>query len=154
MRILKMNNLMSKIYAPDSSLKDIELPESLKDVIKAGVVFCDGCYLLRSAFDKNTHIRLDQCQDRTAYESLLNHIHIEDHGDDRLPVAFALLSELSRLLKREYPGVEFLGEISSEPNGHECVARFYSKHKGEPPRLVDDLEGYELNAVCLLDLSS
>lgn len=155
MRVLDMNRLMAKHYSPDWRLEDVELPKSLKDEIEAGVICHDGCYVLRSAFDEDAYTSLlEKSSDRTGYESFLNHIHLRGYDDDRLIVAFAYLWRLSNLLQREFPGVEFLGVISSEPEGHECVARFYSKHEGEPPLNVDDLEEYEFEAVCLLDLSS
>jgi hypothetical protein len=154
MRVLKMNSRMAKHYSPDWRLAEVELPRTLADEIEAGVICHDGCYVLAKQFVANPHICVDECQDRTGYESFLNHLHLGDCDDDRLIVAFAYLWRLSNLLRRDFPGVEFIGSISSKPDGHECVARFYSKHEGEPPLNADDLEEYEFEAVCLLDLSS
>ncbi len=154
MRVLDMNSLMREVYSPDCGREDVELPKSLNDVVEAGVVFQYGCYVFRVEAKANRHISVDKCEDRTAYESLLNHIHLDSHGDDRLPIAFAFLRKVSHILQRDFPGVEFLGEISSEPNGKDCVARFGSKHQGERSWLADDIEACKLNAVCFLDLSS
>ena len=154
MRIVGMNSLMAKVYSPECGWEDVRLPRSLNRLIEAGVVIHEGCYVLAGQPARNAHLTIEQCQDRTGYESLLNHIHLRDHGDDRLPVAFAYLRKLSERLQSDFPGVEFVGVISSEPNGQNCVVRFYKRHPGERPMHTDNLEDYELDAVCLLDLSS
>ncbi len=116
------------------------------------MVLHDGCYVLKEIFEANPHIHLDQYADRTAYESFMNHMHIKDDHGNRLPVAFAYMQRVSELLRRDFPGEQFIGVISSTRKGRDCVVGFYGKHEGEPPLLTDDLEGYKTEAVCLLDL--
>jgi hypothetical protein len=153
MRIVDMNNAMKRLYSPDWDLSGVQLPKELNEVIAGGVVLHDGCYVLKEIFEANPHVHLDQYDDRTGYESFMNHMHIKDNGGSRLPVAFAYLRRISELLQREFPDQQFVGVISSTRRGRDCVARFYAKHEGEPPLLPDDLEDYKINAVCLLDLA-
>ncbi len=153
MRIVDMNNAMKKLYSPDWDLIAIRLTKGLNDMIKGGVVFHDGCYILRKSLEASPHLRIDQFEDRTAYEAFLNHIHIKDDSGSRLPVAFAYLLRISDLLRRQFPSQQFIGIISSTRKGRDCVVRFHAKHESEQNWLLDDLEGYKTEAICLVDLS-
>ncbi len=154
MRILDMNGLMKRLYSSGYDLGGVELPGSLDSMIEAGVVLHQGCYVLKRSVEANPHIRISQFEDQTAYEAFLNHLHTKDYGDDRLPAAFRCLEKISNMLRRDFPGVGFLGEVSSNRKGHDCVVRFYCKREQEPPMLVDNLDRYKTDAVCLIDLSS
>jgi hypothetical protein len=154
MRVVKMNTIMERLYSPKWDLSNIALPERLNNVVKNGVVLHNGCHVLRTALKANPHVRIEQCYDRTGYEAFLNHVHVKDFGDDRLCVAFAFLQRISDVLGKEFPGKDFLGIVSSTPEGRDCVARFHYRHEGEHGWIGDDLEEGLAEAVCLLDLSA
>ncbi len=152
MQVLKMNDAMRRLYSPDWDLGCVPLPNRLHTILKAGIVLHEGCYVLK-ALAKHAHVSTKRRQDRTGYESFVNHVHMCDYGDDRLPIAFTFLHRVSDLLRAQFAGRVFLGTVSGNLQGQECVARFYGLHDGEPPCIADDLEDYKENAVCLIDLS-
>lgn len=83
----------------------------------------------------------------------MNHIYIEESIDKNpLLVGFAFLQKVSDILHNEFPDETFYGIVGTDLEGHDCVVRFYCMHEGEGMWLADDLEGYKIDAVCLIHL--
>lgn len=144
---------MREFYSRDWDLSSIILPDKLNDMIESGIVLHQNCFVLRDALEANPHIRIEECQDRTGYEALMNHIHIEQYTDKNfLPVGFGFLQKVSDILHKQFPDETFYGIVGVDLEGRDCVVRFHCMHEGEIMWLEDDLEGYKIDAVCLIHL--
>ncbi len=153
MEILKMNGKMKELYSPDWDLSSITLPDKLNDMIELGIILHQGCFVRKKVVKARPHLPLEQYQDRAALETTMNEIHIDFYTDtDHVLVAFACLKKISDILQKEFPDEAFYGIVSTELNVRHCVATFYCKRKEEIPYLLDDLEEYKMEAVCLIHL--
>ncbi len=154
MEILKMNRRMRELYSPDWDLSSITLPDKLNDMIELGIILHQGCFVRKDVVKaRRPHFPVEQYEDRAALEASMNEIHIDFYTDtDHVLIAFACLKKISDILQKEFPDETFYGIVSTELNARHCVARFYCKREEEIPYLLDDLEEYKTNAVCLIHL--
>lgn len=159
MEIIKMNSGMRELYSPDWDLSSVTLPRELNNKIECGIVKHQGCFVFRNAMEANPHIRLEDRYGRTDYECFINEVCLDPfdicNDMDRLLLAFAFMQKVSDILQKQFPDETFYGIVSMSTSlqdiGH-CVLQFHCKHEGEEMWLADDLEGYKINAVCLIHL--
>jgi hypothetical protein len=133
--------------------KHCSLAEKLWSILREGLVYTDGCVLLRSQLGLTQPDVRQQFQDETGYECFINHVHLEDilASDDTcvlLDQAFAFANALSAL-KADAGISEPLEFIISSDEG-EVNVRFHSVRLGQG-WLADNLEAYE-EAVAAIQL--
>ena len=157
MEILKMNSGMRELYSPDWDLSSITLPRELNDTIEYGIAKHQECFVFRDAMEANPHIRVEDRYGRTDYECFINEVCLDTfdicNDTDRLLLAFAFLQKVSDILRKQFPDETFYGIVgtSLQHVGH-CTVRVHCTHEGEEMWLADDLEGYKIDAVCLIHL--
>lgn len=159
MEIIKMNSGMRELYSPDWDLSSVTLPRELTKTIEYGIVEHQGCFVFRDAMEANPHIRVEDLDSRTEYECSINEVCLDTfdicNDTDRLLLAFAFLQKVSDILQEHFSDKTFYGIVSMSTSlqyrGH-CVVMFHCKHEGERMGLADDLEGYKIDAVCLIHL--
>ena len=148
MIISKINSRMQELCGPGLAMPQVPLPRELKAATESGTVDVDGCVFVKSLFEK-AHAGRDDFPDATGYECFVNHVHVDDFVDTgMIPVAISFLDELSRGLRRDYPGRRFRGIVTED--GSSCTVRFHVVRLGED-LLSDNLDEYE-EGVCVLDL--
>jgi hypothetical protein len=154
MKILGMNKRMREFYSPDWDLSAVRLPDELQKILDYGVVIREGCFLIGSPGNRRRRPPLEQYADRAYLESIANEIFLKYiTKTDQLLFAFAYMHRTSEVLRREFPDQTFHGIISTDLNGDNCTTTFYCRRPEEARMLRPDLEEYEGEAVCLLDLS-
>ena len=82
-----------------------------------------------------------------------NHQHMKDFTDrDFLLFGFSFLQKISDILRKQYPDKTFYGTVSTDLNMRDCVVRFHCLHEGEEHLVIDNLERFKIDAVCLIEL--
>lgn len=80
----------------ESFLDKLQLNQELNEILKAGFTFVQDCWIMKSMYEGNLHIKLTDFPDKTGYECFINSIHIDDYFDsDLLFYAFVFVEKLS-----------------------------------------------------------
>jgi hypothetical protein len=147
-----MNTSMAILLAMEQVRRN-EIPGDLRHVLSLGVIEKHGCVLLRALentagdFDPRAHF------DRTGYECLVNHVHIDPRDfDDPNPLrgGLAYAQSLVDTLKRgPYQG-PFRTILSMNLAQNICTVRFHRIRHGET-WISDDLESYLDEGILAID---
>ena len=138
-----MNTLMVKSVA-STNVRPYEIPQDLRDVLGLGVTEKYECVLLKAL--ENTAGEYDPLAhfDRTGYECLVNHVHIDPRNvDDPIPLRGGLAyadALVDALKEAPYQG-PFRIIMSLNPAQNICTVRFHRVRRGES-WTSDDLESY------------
>lgn len=129
-----------------------ELHPELARMLAGGFAEVGHAIVLSCCTEAGRTVSVEDCQDFTGYEALVNHIHIEDAlldagPDELLRQGLAFVSALDRTLRVAYPDHPFQIVFGV---GDSYTVRFYRRRPGED-WLVDDLESYE-EALLVVDI--
>ena len=147
--MLRMNSVMLKAY--DDLLPDnIELDNDLREIVEAGFVGDDGCYLLKKYLEIGTNVSFSDFPDKTGYECFINSVNIDDYVKDNYLAQG--LCFVRNILSRwnEFQDDEVLMAILSLDELGSKV-KFHTLREGEQ-WLADELDEYE-EAILLVDSS-
>jgi hypothetical protein len=139
---------MNRLFV--SSLKSLRgknrlpLAARLDRIVNDGIVAVDGCYLLRTEAEQNTHANMSGFSDRTGYECFINHIHIDDYvSDDLVNQSIRYASKvLHKWNEQKFEGdLVSVVVLNKNLDSDGATVRFYHKRENEPSWLSDDLDG-------------
>jgi hypothetical protein len=142
-----MRQLLDKANVELSRALDQASPEHLRAMVTVGnsVLFADqyeGC----------RHFSIEDFQDRTGYESFVNHYHLRWGGSPaEVRDLIAEVAGIRRSLAGYAPGKNFLIIMSIAKE--ECTIRFHECRPAES-WLDDDLEGYTEEAVAAIGVGN
>ena len=125
--------------------KDGLLANGLRAVLNEGLVYSDGCVLLRSQLKLTQANVRKQFQDDTGYECFVNHVHLEDilaSSDICFLLEQALVFADELVVLKSSIGVSEPLEYIVGSNDDELTVRFHVLRPGQS-WLAADLEGYE-----------
>ncbi len=138
------------------------LDPKLESILSAGIHVLDGAYLF-AKFETSVSAPRSRFGDLTGYECAVNHFHIESNltspdnksPDTLLKNGITFVHRLESKLASTFPGVPFriIFGYSSDPL-LSCVVRFHKIRANEEWVMLDDLEGYKLEALMVLDVPS
>ncbi len=149
-----MNDLMaSKWSSLSESMKLVKLESRLKELAEDELVLVDEAVLLKSFSSSN--LRLEQFEDTTRFETVVNNIHVEDYLDKDSSPEYVLIQgfKYAECLKERLArvGRPFRVLLSRDPDSDAVTVTFYVQRPGEPYG-CDDPNEYELNEVVYWDI--
>jgi len=138
----EMSRLLERMNIRASKLDQLRAFESIQ-TIDAG-----GCTVFPEEFERNTHVKVEDFQDRTGYECFINHLHRLYSSDrqsliENLAFAVGLSNALGSM-----DGLKSFQTILSVGDG-DCTVRFNECRYGEN-WISEDLESYREEAILLL----
>ena len=128
------------------------LPDELAQILGEGMRVVDDCLIVGKS---NAVPRVDSIRayvmDKSGYECSVNHVHLKERGDSAtvLRHAVAFCRQVSVEALRVAPNRSLRFIISK--NGEDWTVHFHTLRTDEPSWVSDDLEGYEEEAVLVLD---
>jgi hypothetical protein len=157
----QMNSRMSAIYTEldlNKLVDSIGLNQQLLQLLQPGFIEINGAVLLKTLEKLGRNAKLESFPDITGYECFVNHIHIEDYLDDSGVSSNELLKKghkfaqaLLEKLSTTFPNKPF--KVIMAHNDSDCSVRFHMVRDGEN-WLSDDLEGYDQEAILIIETSS
>ena len=170
---VRANRSMKELLGADAESPQrvrSECPRALAAELRDGFKEVDGC-VVPKLFDggpiwSTIHPRVDGQHDETGFECGLSKIHVEDFAGSALPLAdlaclgIAYALQLRAALLRSFNSGVFriiidaqLPDPDLEVHGSICTVRH---HKIRPGQLwlTDDLDGYKLNGVMVIDFEA
>jgi len=147
-----MNTSMVRMLEAEQPRRD-EVPPDLLHLLSLGFVEKDECVVLRALentagdFDPRAHF------DRTGYECLVNHVHIDPREpDDPHPLqgGLAYADSLVDTLKRAPYQGPFRVILALNLAQNICTVRFHRVRRGES-WISDDLESYIDEGLLVID---
>lgn len=144
----KMRNLLEKNNL--SLANSYKIEDNLKPYLQSGIEEYKECFLLKSQMEAVKTTFIEDCYDRTGFESFINHIHLGDivSNSNIVIQALAFTQELSKMLKNFAPKKNFKVIVSGNKN--DLSIRFHLVRANES-WLSDNLDGYE-EAILALDV--
>lgn len=133
----------------------VRLTSSLKHLLECPLVeYEEGVFLKALLVEPQKNARL-QYEDLTAWESLVNHIHIDDYvrkpkGNDILLQGMKYATELTKKLRKYKAGKSTFRVIVSFENRGGTV-RFHKYRRKEGNWIAQDLEGFALEDICVFN---
>jgi hypothetical protein len=127
------------------------LPDELAQILGDGMTVVDDCLVVGKS---DAVSRLDSVRaavmDKTGYECFVNHVHLKELGDSAavLGHAVAFCKRVNAEAISVAPGRSFRFIISK--NGNDWTVHFHTLRPNES-YVSDDLEGYAVEAVLVLD---
>lgn len=110
------------------------LEASVRSLLETDFTLSEGCLLLTGRFEKNRHLRLNQFEDRVAFECAMNEVTVATgHTPAQLATLLLEAVEILRveLLTASPPGnVRVIGAVDMEPT-RTATIRFYMREPGE-----------------------
>jgi hypothetical protein len=153
--MVRMNARMAALGPPSiGGAGEMELVPRLAAILADGFLELGDCLVLAHEEGSVEAARIESYPDATKFEAFINHLHLDDElelpaGDPLvLKQAGRYAAELAELLQGEYPDEAFVILIAL---GDSCVVRFHKRRSGES-WIADDLEGYEYEAVMVVDV--
>lgn len=147
---MKLNKNMSMILKNYSD--NVELPDELRDILNQGFQEVENCLVMKGIYNgPDVGIDYSNYYDKTGFECIENHLHIDDYIEDS-NAEFACLigikfgKELKKNLETYYPDVSINVIVSCDDTG--STVRFHRIRVGES-WLQNDIENYE-EAICVL----
>jgi hypothetical protein len=149
---MRTNNRMNEMMEGCSRKSD-HLAQELRAILDGGLVYRDGCLLLKSRLELTEPYSRERFHDETGYESFANHVHLDDLPPSAgtcqlLAQALAFADALS--VMETDAGIseplEFI--VAGDENG--LTVRFHVCREGQF-WLADDLNGHE-EAVAAISL--
>ena len=146
---MKLNNRMSSLVQtlgvawPPTEEATISKPLELE--------FVEDCVLLKGQYERNKHVTMESCFDKSGYESFINHVHLpfletKESLIDCLSYATALQRALLPLAgSRRF---RVMVAISDD-----CTVRFHEIRPGESPA-SDNIESYKSEAILVFDVDT
>ena len=155
---VRMNARMAALGPPSigAPADGIELDPRLAAILADGFLELGDCVVLAHEAGSVAAAPIDSYPDATGFEAFINHMHLEDELE--LPAADPTVlaqagryaTELADRLERAFPGETFVLIIGL---GDSCTVRFHKLRSGES-WIADDLEGYENEAVMVVQIPS
>jgi hypothetical protein len=110
--------------------------------------YVDGSVLLKQEFQGTQHVKPSDFQDRTGYESFINHVHLRfEQSRESLVSCLRYTIALQTGLARLQPRRHF--QIIVAVDEGDCTVRFHEVRIGES-WVAENLEGYS-EALLVLD---
>lgn len=149
-----MNDLMaSKWSSLSESMKLVNLESRLKELAEDEIVFLNEAVILKML--SSTNLRLEQFEDTTRFETVVNNIHVEDYLEKNSSPEYVLVQGIkyAECLKERLASVgrPFRVLLSRDPDSDAVTVTFYLKRPDEPYG-SDDPNEYELNEVIYWDI--
>lgn len=157
-KLLKMNKKME--LAIKGGFSRISLNDELGGIANSGFLENRGCFLISEMYgsEYDSYDIKKDFTDEIGFEAFVNHLHIEDYCSSKLVSnAISYMSQVFDNWNLAYGDKElrFIYSISPGLDNSEKshTVRNYVHRSGQD-YLVDDLEGYEMEAVLLISSDS
>ncbi|SEI52191.1 hypothetical protein SAMN05216327_102202 [Dyadobacter sp. SG02] len=127
------------------------IDDRLVELISGGFVVVDDCYILKSLYENNRHIKLREFEDKTGFECFVNSFHVDDYIEDDFLIQSLLFTGL---LFQEWKGLStnaILEVIVSETDFGMNV-KFHAMRNGEVWANDSDLDEFEEALLVVRDL--
>jgi hypothetical protein len=140
----EMSRLLERMKIRASELDQLRTLESMP------TINASGCTFFREEYERNSHVRLEDFQDKTGYECFINHLH-RPYSSDRssLDAILAFVVGLSKALASTDGLKRFLTILSIGEGEEDCTVRFHECRPGES-WISGDLESYTEEAILLV----
>jgi len=124
--------------------------DQLRTVESMPIISTSGCTVFQEEYERNSHVRLEDYQDRTGYECFINHLH-RPYSSDRssLDRTLAFVVGLSKALASIDGLKRFLTILSIGEGEEDCTVRFHECRPGEN-WISGDLDSYTEEAILLI----
>ena len=161
---MKSNSAMKRLlqHYGESEGRLFPLSAKLITLLASHIEERDGVFLF-TTFDRSVPSSTSRFGDLTGCECAINHVHLEDfveptnHKDREtlfksgISFAYRLKEKLISTFPQERFRIILSYNLNDPPA---CVVRFHKVRAGENWIKLDDLEGYESEAVMVMDVSS
>ncbi|MFN5310724.1 MAG: hypothetical protein ACK5C0_14840 [Candidatus Kapaibacterium sp.] len=146
-----LNNKMYAIFLNKIVLKH-KINSALRAIVESGFILHNGCYFLKSLYNKQTHIKESDFIDLTGFECFINSIHIDDYAEiDLFEQAILFADELINLWKNQKSGLVLKLILSETDFGFNV--KFHTFRKGQDWIVEDELEKFE-EAIIVMSIYS
>jgi len=140
----EMSGLLERMNIRASELDQLRTLESMPTINTS------GCTVFREEYERNSHVRLEDYEDKTGYECFINHLHRPYSCDkSSLNETLAFVVGLSKALASTDSSKRFLTILSIGEREEDCTVRFHECRQGEK-WISGDLESYTEEAILLI----
>jgi hypothetical protein len=118
----------------------------------------EDCVLLKGKWDRNKHVKITDCFDKTGFECFINHVHLPFNGTNEtlipcLEHAAAIQDALMPLARGRQFRIIVSVSVDDEFSQSACAVRFHQIRSGED-WIGENLEGYKSEAILVFDVPS